>query len=135
MQDAEDAFQATFLVLARKAGSIRRREAVASWLYGTAYRTAVRTRTQADRRQTHERPAATMRNTEPNEQELWQELRPVLDEELNRLPGIYRDAIVLCYLQGKSKEEAARQLGCPAGTLRSRLSRGLEKLLRRVAAS
>src|SRR5262249_28954541 len=99
-----------------------------SWLHGVAYRTAMRTKSQGRQRQAHERQAASMLKTEPNERELWQELQPVIDEELNRLPSIYRDAVVLCYLQGKSNEEAARHLGCPAGTLRSRLSRGLEKL-------
>src|SRR5262249_4842008 len=72
--------------------------------------------------------AATMPRTQPNEQELWQEVQPILDEELNRLPRLYRDAVILCYLQGKSHEEAAHQLGCATGTLRMRVSRGLEKL-------
>lgn len=130
--DAEDAFQATFLVLARKAGSIRRQESIGSWLYGVAYRTAVRTRCQAAQRHSHERHAADMPKVHGYDAEIWQELQPVLDAELNELPRKYRDPIVLCHLQEKSREEVARQLGCQLGTLKSRLSRGLDKLRARL---
>lgn len=133
VQDAEDAFQATFLVFARKAGSIRRGEAVASWLYGVAYRTAVKIRLQHSQRRSRERQAAAMPRIVENDLELWEELQPLLDEELHRLPAKDRDAIVLCHLQGKSREDAARQLGCGVGTLKSRLSRGLDKLRARLA--
>jgi RNA polymerase sigma factor (sigma-70 family) len=127
-QDAEDAFQATFLALARKAVSVRRGEALASWLYKVAYRIALAARTanagraawQGDWSEIPERESAgwTVRN----------DLRPVLDEEIHRLPEKYRAAFVLCYLEGRTNEEAARQLGCPKGTILSRLARARARL-------
>jgi RNA polymerase sigma factor (sigma-70 family) len=123
--DAEDAFQATLLALARKAGSIGKRESVGSWLYKVAYRVALRAREAALRRGRHERqveqlPAAAA--SHPAEVPAWDELRPVLDEELNRLAEKHRAPVVLCYLEGLTNEEAARQLRCPVGTVKTRLA-------------
>ncbi|MCI0458871.1 MAG: sigma-70 family RNA polymerase sigma factor, partial [Gemmataceae bacterium] len=126
--DAEDAFQATFLVLARRASSIRAQTSVGSWLYGVAQRIACKARAQAATRRDRERRAVDMRDSEPLDELTWQELRGVLDEEVGRLPEKYRAAVVLCHLEGKSYEQAARELGCPKSTLASRLTRALELL-------
>jgi RNA polymerase sigma factor (sigma-70 family) len=122
--DAEDAFQATFLLLARKAGSIRKRDSVASWLHGVAHRLALEAKGQGARRQARERRAADMHKTSSVPDKAWQELQILLDEALAQVPEKYRTPLLLCYLQGKTQEEAARQLGCPIGTLRSRVARG-----------
>jgi RNA polymerase sigma factor (sigma-70 family) len=132
-QDAEDAFQATFLVLARKAGSIGRRELVGNWLYGVACRTAAKARAAAARRRVHERHVVAMPAAEPTPEVVWQDLRPVLDEEVQRLPDRYRTPFVLCYLHGLTNEEAARHLGCPKGTVLSRLARARERLRARLS--
>ena len=124
VDDAQDAFQATFLVLVRRAGSVRKHDSVASWLYGIALRVARRARADAIRRQIHERrSAATAR-----EQDMTPEVEPEcswpdLHDELGRLPEKYRESVVLCYLQGLSTQAAAQRLGCPQGTVLSRLSR------------
>jgi RNA polymerase sigma factor (sigma-70 family) len=129
--DAEDAFQATFLVLVRKAGALTDPEAVGAWLYGVACRTARKARAAAARRRAREKKVVDV--PAPEEADLlWRDLRPVLDEEVNRLPARYRLPFVLCYLQGKTNEEAARQLGCPKGTVLSRLSRARERLRARL---
>jgi RNA polymerase sigma factor (sigma-70 family) len=132
-QDAEDVFQATFLLLARKAGSIRKREAVGSWLHGVAHRLAAEARGQGARRQARER-AGAMRQNQTSPAGAWQELEEVLDQALARLPEKYREAVVFCCLEGKTQEEAARHLGCPLGTVRSRLARGRELLRKQLAA-
>jgi RNA polymerase sigma factor (sigma-70 family) len=129
VQDAEDVFQATFLLLARKAGSIRKSESVGSWLHGVAYRLSLAAKAQAACRQAHERRAATMHKIENQSEATWQELKAVLDEALEGLPEKYRTALVLSYLEGKSHEEAADQLGCPLATFRNWVARG-RKLLR-----
>src|SRR4249920_3512865 len=98
--DAEDAFQATFLVLVRKAASIASRELVSNWLYGVAHQTALKARATAAKRRTRERQAAEMPEPAVTEQELWHDLQPLLDEELSRLPDKYRTVIVLCGLEG-----------------------------------
>ncbi len=131
-QDAEDAFQATFLVLAGKAGAIRRPELLANWLYGVACRTAARARADASRRRARERTAATAAVVMPSTDILWQDIRPILDEEIQRLPTKYRTPFVLCYLEGRTNEEAARQLGCPKGTILSRLAWARQWLRRRL---
>jgi RNA polymerase sigma factor (sigma-70 family) len=131
-QDAEDAFQATFLVLARKAGAIAQRELVGNWLYGVAYRVAVRARARASRRQARERQGADMTATEAADDAGERELRPVLHEEVNRLPAKYRLPVVLCYLEGKTNAEAARELGWPTGTVSGRLARARDLLRRRL---
>ena len=118
--DAQDAFQATFLVLAARAGSIRRRDALAGWLMGVARRVALRSRADAARRRLHERRAAEKqaeRDGDPPAS--W----PELHEEIDRLPVRYREPVVLCYLEGVTTEAAALRLGCPHGTVLSRLSR------------
>lgn len=130
--DADDAFQATFLVLARKAGSIRRQEAVGSWLCGTAYRIALKARAAAGRRREQERQAGQMAKSNTEVDPQWRELRPVLDEELNRLPPKYRAPLVLCYLQGKTNEAAAKELGWAPGSMSYRLAQAKEMLRTRL---
>src|SRR5262245_10485642 len=100
--DAEDAFQAVFLTLVRKAHTISRRASVATWLYRVAYRVAVEARRQAARRSAREVPLMEHHLTRPGDDAAWRELRPVLDEEVCRLPEKYRAPVVLCYLQGLS---------------------------------
>jgi RNA polymerase sigma factor (sigma-70 family) len=133
LHDAEDAFQATFLVLARAAGSIQRRESLGSWLYKVAYRLAVKARAKASRRRDCERRAEAMPAADPLLDMTWREVRVLLYEELKRLPEKYRAPLVHCYLEGKSQEEAARQLGWTKSTLRGRLDRGREHLRRRLS--
>ncbi len=131
-QDAEDAFQATFLVLARKARSIRQRERFANWLYGVASRTALKAREAARRRRVREREMAA-RQRQTTAPEPWRDLEPVLDRELSLLPTNYRLPVLLCDLQGRTRREAAQQLGWAEGTLSSRLARGRALLARRLA--
>jgi RNA polymerase sigma factor (sigma-70 family) len=130
--DAEDVFQATFLVLARKAGSIRQPEALPGWLYGVAYRLALKARGAAARRRLLEKKVAVNPAAEPADL-TWTELRAALDDELQRLPARHRVPLVLCYLEGKTQDEAARQLGWPRGTLKRRLERGRELLAARLS--
>jgi RNA polymerase sigma factor (sigma-70 family) len=131
-QDAEDAFQATFLVLARKAGSIRSAEALPNWLYGVANRLATRMKTAARKRQTREVALVDTATSELGPGGELDDLGPVLHEEIGRLPDKYRIPFVLCYLDGMTNEEAARQLGCPPGTVFSRLARAREGLRARL---
>jgi RNA polymerase sigma factor (sigma-70 family) len=130
--DADDAFQATFLVLVRKSGSIRVGDSLAPWLYSVAFRTAHRARAVASRY--HPVPAENLEvPAEGSSTDACHfDLRPLLHEELNRLPDKYRDPIVLCHLEGKSHEEAARLLHWPVGTVSGRLSRGRELLRSRL---
>jgi RNA polymerase sigma factor (sigma-70 family) len=130
---AEDAFQAAFLVLARKAGSLRWSESIGTWLYEVAYRTALKAKADASRRRAQERQAPTMPETEPLAELHWRELRGVLDEELTRLPRKYQAPVVLCYLEGKTNEEAAQQLGWTKGTVSGRLARARDILRERLA--
>jgi RNA polymerase sigma factor (sigma-70 family) len=130
--DAEDAFQATFLVLVRKAASLGQRQLVGNWLYGTAYRAALEAR--AARRRSRERQVSPLPEPESGEPaEDRSELRPLLDRELSRLPQKYREAVVLCDLEGRTRREAALQLGIPEGTLSSRLATARRMLARRLA--
>jgi RNA polymerase sigma factor (sigma-70 family) len=130
--DIEDAFQACFLVLARKAGRIPPRGSLSSWLYGVARRVALEA-SRASRRGRPALPPVPSAAPEPCEELIRQELRGVFDEELGRLPEKYRAAVVLCYLRGLTYSEAARQLGCPLGTVSTRLTRARKLLQRRLA--
>jgi RNA polymerase sigma factor (sigma-70 family) len=130
-QDAEDAFQATFIVLARKAGKIAWKESVANWLHGVACRISFQIRREKSRRQSREKAARELPVAAPDP--AWSELKPVLDEELARLPARYRIPLILCCLEGKSRDEAAAQLGWSAGSLKGRLERGREVLRSRLA--
>jgi len=131
--DAEDAFQATFLILVRRARSLLSRGCVGSWLCAVAYRTAVCARRAAARRVKREERAVAMLTSDDRDQAPTdRELHSVLCEEVNRLAEKYRAPIVLCYLEGKTNEEAARRLGCPKGTVLSRLARGRDKLRSRL---
>jgi RNA polymerase sigma factor (sigma-70 family) len=131
--DAEDAFQATFLVLVRKAASIVPRERVANWLYGVAHQTALQARRNATRRRAREKQVTEMPEPAVAEQDLWRDLQPLLDQELSRLPDAYREVIVLADLEGKTRKEVARQLGLPEGTVGSRLARARTMLAKRLA--
>jgi RNA polymerase sigma factor (sigma-70 family) len=135
--DAEDAFQATFLVLAQKAGSIRNRLVLAGWLHEVAHRIAVKARVSAQRRRTLERQVMAMspapiESNGQNEAAAWNELRPVLHDEVGRLPEKYRLPVILCYLEGKTNEEAAELLHWPVGTVKGRLSRARDVLRTRL---
>ena len=131
--DAEDVFQATFLVLAERAGGVRRRDSIASWLFGVATRVATRARVDAARRLNHERKAAAqvVEAVTVSEGSLtgWMELH----KEIDRLPERYRAVVVLCELQGCAQDEAARRLGCPPGTVRTRLARARQRLRVRLS--
>jgi RNA polymerase sigma factor (sigma-70 family) len=129
--DAEDAFQATFLTLVRKGGSISKRAALPGWLYKVAHRIALRARAGAARRARREQSAFEFPAADPAGP-ADSDLRPVLDEEVRRLPEKYRLPVVLCYLAGKTTAEAARQLGCPKGTVLSRLAWARQRLKSRL---
>jgi RNA polymerase sigma factor (sigma-70 family) len=136
LDQAEDAFQATFLVLVRKAASIRSRELLPNWLYRVAHKTACKARQTDAKRSAREKQVAVLPEPQPAERsngEFSSETRALLDEELTRLPEKYRLALVLCDLQGRSLDEAARQLRLPNGTVASRLARGRARLARRLA--
>jgi RNA polymerase sigma factor (sigma-70 family) len=140
-QDIEDAFQATFLLLACKAGSIRKGEAIGSFLHGVAYRIAMTTRRSAQRRRSHESKARLHAGESINRSRVHEEpacaatlgeLQAILHDEVQRLPEKYRGPFVLCCLEGKTKAEAAQELGCKEGTLSSRLARARERLQERL---
>jgi RNA polymerase sigma factor (sigma-70 family) len=129
--DAEDAFQATFLILARKSGSIRKTASLASWLHGVAYRTALKARAQSAARQKHETRAPARQPAQPDDLS-WREVRQAVHEEVNRLPDRYRAPLVLCYLEGVTQEAAAVRLALAKSTLRERLERGRSLLRTRL---
>ncbi len=131
--DAEDAFQATFLVFFRRAGSIRNRGSLASWLFGVAHRVACRARKQTRRRQGHERRYAEQAPGESQSLDKRSETWPEIHEELASLPERLRSPVVLCYLEGLTAEAAALRLGCPRGTVLSRLSTARERLRDRLS--
>jgi len=130
--DADDAFQATFLILARKAGSIRTTESLPGWLYRVAYHVAGHAKTQAIRRRQREQRAASDTETRAEPDMAHSDLWPLLHAEVNQLPAKYRTPIVLCYLNGKTNEQAAEELGWPLGTLKIRLTRGRDRLRDRL---
>jgi RNA polymerase sigma factor (sigma-70 family) len=133
-EDAEDAFQAVFAVLARKAGTIRKGEALGSWLYGVAYRTARQARRQAIRRREHQaHPRLPSEQAPAWSEAAYRELLRMLDEEVQRLAPKYRMPFVLCCLEGLSKEEAARKLGWKEGTLSGRLAKAHQRLKEQLA--
>lgn len=128
--DAEDACQATFLVLARRASAIRRRKSVASWLHGVAARVAWNMKKDEQRRQRDRVPRAGIANSASARDQL--DFLAILDEELAQLPETNRQPLILCYLQGLTQQAAARQLGWPRGTLKRRLERGRKLLHHRL---
>jgi RNA polymerase sigma factor (sigma-70 family) len=130
--DAEDAFQATFLLLERKAAAIRHRESVAAWLYQVAYRVALRARERSARRNACELDGVERLADDTPENGLACDLRAVLDDEINRLPTKYRTPFVRCYLEGCTNEEVAAEMSCPVGTVHSRLSWARERLRSRL---
>jgi RNA polymerase sigma factor (sigma-70 family) len=131
-QDAEDAFQATFLILVRKAASIRQPELLSSWLYGVACRVSRRARAVAARRQARETDGVAMVAAKPDHEAERRDLEPVVHEELERLPDKFRAPLVLCYFQGRTSEEAARLLAWPVGTVKGRIRRAREILRGRL---
>jgi RNA polymerase sigma factor (sigma-70 family) len=132
-QDAEDAVQATFLVLARNAGRLRKKTALASWLYGTAYRMALTARRAAARRRKYEGQTPPRQAGSPPTELLWHEVRTLLDEEISLLPDAYRGVFVLCCMESLSRTEVARRLGLKVGTVSSRLAEARKRLQRRLA--
>ncbi len=131
-QDAEDAFQASFLVLVRRASSIVPREMVANWLYGVAYQTARKAGALAARRKQRERQVVDMPQAADAANDPWPDLQLLLDQELSRLSDKYRAVIVLCDLQGKTRKEVAKQLDVPEGTVAGRLARARTMLAKRL---
>jgi RNA polymerase sigma-70 factor (ECF subfamily) len=130
---AEDAFQATFLVLVRRAKNLDRSGPLGNWLYAVAFRTATKARMIAARRRARERQSMYS-STEPYtiENQAWDDLRPILDQELSQLPGKYRAPLVLCYLEGKTQQEAAQELGWPSGSMSRRMNRARQLLRDRL---
>jgi RNA polymerase sigma factor (sigma-70 family) len=131
-QDAEDAFQATFLMLARQAASISKRQSVGGWLYTTAFRLALRAKGRDERRGRVQKPLTDPlidgRGLDPADAAAWREFPRALDAALDDIPEKYRTAFVLCHLEGRSCAEAAEHLGCPRGTVQSRAGRARERL-------
>jgi RNA polymerase sigma factor (sigma-70 family) len=131
--DAEDAFQAVFLVLVRKAASVTSRETVGGWLYSVAYRTALAARTKRKRQRAREKQVDAMPEPAFEPDDTWGELKPLLDKELNHLPDKFRVPVVLCDLEGLPRRQVARQLGVPEGTLSSRLHTARRTLAQRLS--
>src|SRR5207249_1961052 len=121
----------TFLVLVRKAASIKPRRMVGNWLYGVAYRTALEAKRAAAKRRIKERQVRPMPESQAAGEELWSGLQPILDRELSRLPDKCRAVVLLCDLEGKTRREAATQLDLPEGTVASRLARARAILAKR----
>lgn len=131
--EAEDAFQATFLVLVRKAGSVRVEDSLGRWLYGVAHRVALRARSGADRRASYRGPTPAGSSDDPAGEVERGELRNALGEEIDRLPTKYRCPIELCDLQGMTYDQASRQLNWSVATVKGRLARGRLKLRERLS--
>ncbi|HTU93073.1 MAG TPA: sigma-70 family RNA polymerase sigma factor [Gemmataceae bacterium] len=132
-QDAEDAFQATFLVLAQNAAALRNKTALASFLHATAYRTAMKAKQAAVRRRKHEEQTPARPSANPADELLWREVRELLDEEIAHLPETYRSVFVLCCLEELSQEEAGRRLGLKQRTVSNRLAEARKRLMQRLA--
>src|SRR5262245_920300 len=132
-QDAEDTFQATFLVLVRKAATLDQSQPLAGWLYTVAYQTALNARGSAAARRHREAQAMSRPIAKADEPGAAGELRLLLDAELSQLPDKYRLPVILCYLDGRTNEEAARQLGWPVGTVKVRLARARDQLRNRLS--
>jgi len=130
--DAEDAFQATFLVLARRAASVRDVGKLDGWLYRVAFRIALQARFKARNRSDRERRDAYMDTVAPDLDQASDELRGLIYDEVGRLPERSRQAVVLCYLNGRTNEEAAAELGLPVGTVKTRLHRARARLRSRL---
>jgi RNA polymerase sigma factor (sigma-70 family) len=130
---AEDACQAVFLVLLRRAASIARPELLAGWLYGVAMRVAGKARAGTLRRRVNEKRVVAATVPDPVVEAARRDLRSVLTAEIDRLPEKYRGPLILCYWEGKTNDEAARQLGCPPGSMSYRLARGREMLRERLS--
>jgi RND family efflux transporter MFP subunit len=126
--DVEDAFQATFLVLARKARSLARPNLLAHWLHGVARRTAQKAKVRTARRHARQGPLVEIATPDTTTPATWADVRPVLDEEIARLPERYRVPFILCYLEGRTNGDAARLMGCPEGTIASRLAWARQRL-------
>jgi RNA polymerase sigma factor (sigma-70 family) len=131
-QDAEDAFQATFLVLARNAHSIRRQDGLASWLHGVAYRVARKALVRCRRRQANLAKAVPAAAAVPADDLSWGEVKAILHAELAALPEQFRTPIVLCHLEGLTQDQAASRLSCPTATIKGRLQRGRDLLGKRL---
>jgi RNA polymerase sigma factor (sigma-70 family) len=129
---AEDAFQATFLVLVRKARSVSKQASIRSWLYGVALRVALRARQQDNLRHRRESETPSRASGDADKETMWLDMGPILDEEIQRLPEKYRLPIILCYLEGQTNDEAAKILRCPRGTIATRLARARERLRSRL---
>jgi RNA polymerase sigma factor (sigma-70 family) len=132
-QDAEDAFQAVFVVLARRGVSVRKSEALASWLHGVAYRVAMKAKRSAARRRVHEHQVQRPAQTQPVPESAWRDLQAALDEEVQGLPDRLRGPFVLCCLEGKGPAYTARELGWKVSTVHTRVSEARQELLRRLA--
>jgi RNA polymerase sigma factor (sigma-70 family) len=130
--DAEDAFQATFLVLAQKAGTIRKIASVGSWLHGVAYRTALKAQAERAKRRKHEGHPPGQKESEGSDDLTWREVRQVIHAELSGVSEPYQTPLVLCYLEGKTQDEAARTLGVSKATVKNRLERGRALLRARL---
>jgi RNA polymerase sigma factor (sigma-70 family) len=132
--DADDAFQATFLVLVKKARQLRDANRLGPWLYGVATRVATKARAREARHRELDRSVAVDVKSPPDGWADWLDVRPILDAELGKLPAKLRDILVVCLLEGSTAEEAAHRLSCPLGTVKSRLARGRAVLRGRLAA-
>src|SRR5260370_41205547 len=132
-QNAEDAFQATFMVLLRKAASVRPQSLLGHWLYGVANQVAIKARAMNAKRMSREKQLPVPIANAAAKQGAWQELQPLLDQELGLLPEKYRVIIVLCDLEGRTRKEAAHCLGVPEGTVAGRQARARAMLAKRLA--
>src|SRR5580698_473499 len=132
LTSADDAFQAVFLVLARRAAAVKPREQVGNWLYGVAFRTAIKARAVLARRRCREKQVEVMPEPPVPPADVWSDLQPVIDEELARLPDKLRMPVVLCDLEGRTQREVAKHLGVPPATLATRLASARRTLAQRL---